>query len=45
MRRRVWETPKLLYVGSVAKAIGIGTGKISTLVGDPGEPRKVPSTG
>jgi hypothetical protein len=45
MRQLRWQTPKLLYVGSVAEAIQGGGGKLTADMGDPGEPKKVPSTG
>jgi hypothetical protein len=45
MRRSLWQTPTLLYVGSVAQAIQGGQGKLTADLGDPGEPLKVPSTG
>jgi len=40
-----WEAPRLAYVGDVAEILQTGTGKVSTSVGDPGEPRKPPSPG
>jgi hypothetical protein len=44
-RRQTWEPMRLVRVGTVAQVLRGGGGKISILTGDPGEPRKVPSTG
>ena len=40
--RRPWEAPTVLPVGTVASVLQSGSGKVTTVTGDPGEPRKVP---
>lgn len=40
---RVWETPTLRAVGTVGDVLKNGGGKVTVIIGDPGEPRKVPS--
>ena len=40
-----WESMRVTYLGNVAEIVRQGGGKITTLIGDPGEPRKVPPTG
>jgi hypothetical protein len=42
---RPWQAMTVTEVGLVADVVKGGGGKISTKTGDPGEPRKVPSTG
>lgn len=44
-RERQWEPMRVTYLGNVAEVVQQGGGKISITTGDPGEPRKVPSTG
>jgi hypothetical protein len=39
-----WVPMKLNYLGNVQALLQQGGGKLSADVGDPGEPRKVPST-
>jgi hypothetical protein len=43
--RRPWEPPTVKSVGTIGEIVRQGGGKVSILSGDPGEPRKVPSTG
>jgi hypothetical protein len=43
--KSVWRCPKLSVEGNVSELVLGGQGKLSTTTGDPGEPRKVPSTG
>jgi hypothetical protein len=46
MKNRLpWESMRVTYLGNVAEIVQQGGGKITILFGDPGEPRKVPSTG
>jgi hypothetical protein len=46
MKNRLpWESMRVTYLGNVAEIVQQGGGKITTLTGDPGEPRKVPPTG
>lgn len=46
MRDRLpWESMRVTYLGNVAEIVRQGGGKITTITGDPGEPRKVPPTG
>ena len=40
-----WVPMVLRYLGNVQTFLQQGGGKVSILSGDPGEPRKVPSTG
>jgi hypothetical protein len=40
-----WESMRVTYLGNVAEIVRQGGGKITIVVGDPGEPRKVPPTG
>jgi hypothetical protein len=43
--RLPWESMRVTYLGNVAEIVRQGGGKITTITGDPGEPRKVPPTG
>jgi hypothetical protein len=43
--QRQWEPMRVTYLGNVAEVVQQGGAKLSTTTGDPGEPRKVPSTG
>jgi hypothetical protein len=43
--KRTWEPIRLCFVGHVSAALRGGGGKLSATTGDPGEPRKVPSSG
>lgn len=43
--QRRWEPMRVKYLGNVAEIVQQGGGKITITIGDPGEPRKVPSTG
>jgi hypothetical protein len=43
--KKPWASPLLRYVGTVARVLQVGNGKITSVTGDPGEPKKVPSTG
>lgn len=43
--KHAWHRPELVVLGKFAELVQQGGGKISILTGDPGEPRKVPSTG
>lgn len=46
MKNRLpWESMRVTYLGNVAEIVQGGVGKLTTTTGDPGEPRKVPSTG
>jgi hypothetical protein len=40
-----WEPMRVVYLGNVADIVQQGGGKLTATMGDPGEPRKVPSTG
>ena len=40
-----WEPMKLSSVGHVSEVVEQGGGKITFVIGDPGEPRKVKPTG
>ena len=40
-----WEPMKLSSVGHVSEVVEQGGGKITFVIGDPGEPRKVRPTG
>ena len=40
-----WAPMQLTYVGNVQALLQQGGAKLSATTGDPGEPRKVPSTG
>ena len=40
--KRAWETPELRPVGTLGALLRGGNGKLTTVTGDPGEPRKVP---
>jgi hypothetical protein len=44
-KRQTWEPIRLQYVGQLGKVLRGGGGKLSATTGDPGEARKVPSTG
>jgi hypothetical protein len=37
-----WEAPKMVYVGQVSEVLQGGTGKLSAVPTDPGEPQKTP---
>jgi hypothetical protein len=41
--KKPWQRPELTAVGSVGDVLQGGTGKVTVIVGDPGEPQKVPS--
>jgi hypothetical protein len=41
--KKPWHPPELTPVGSVSDVLQGGTGKVTVIVGDPGEPQKVPS--
>ena len=43
--RLPWESMQVTYLGNVAEIVRQGGGKLTAATGDPGEPRKVPSTG
>jgi hypothetical protein len=43
--RRPWEPPAVKTVGTIGSVLRQGNGKFTTTVGDPGEPRKVDSSG
>jgi hypothetical protein len=43
--RLPWQSMRVTYLGNVAEIVQQGGGKITITTGDPGEPRKVPSTG
>lgn len=40
--RRKWQRPTVTPVGTLSDVLRGGPGKLTTVVGDPGEPRKVP---
>lgn len=40
-----WKPMRIDLIGSVSQVVLQGGGKLTADVGDPGEPRKVPSTG
>ena len=44
LEKKIWEQPKLEMIGKINEIVQVGEGKESFDVGDPGEPRKVPST-
>ena len=44
-KQHEWVPMQLTYLGNVQAFLQQGGGKVSILTGDPGEPRKVPSTG
>jgi hypothetical protein len=41
--RQPWQRPALKSVGTVGDVLQGGNGKVTVIVGDPGEPQKVPS--
>ena len=41
--RRRWNPPALKPVGTVGDVLKGGNGKVTVVVGDPGEPQKVPA--
>ena len=41
--RRSWQRPTLKAAGTVSDVLQGGTGKVTVVVGDPGESQKVPS--
>jgi len=43
--RRPWVRPTVKTVGTIGGVLRQGGGKFTTTVGDPGEPRKVDSSG
>lgn len=43
--QKPWEKPEVTPIGRAADILRQGGGKISVIVGDPGEPKKVPPTG
>ena len=43
--RRPWEPPAVRPVGTIGSVLRGGGGKFTTTVGDPGEARKVDSSG
>lgn len=43
--KKTWRTPVLTELGKFSSLVLQGGGKLSATTGDPGEPRKVPSTG
>jgi hypothetical protein len=42
--QKLWEVPKMVYVGQVSDVLQGGGGKISAVPTDPGEPQKTPPT-
>jgi hypothetical protein len=44
-KQPMWVPMQLTYLGNVQSLLQGGGGKLSSDQGDPGEPRKVPSTG
>jgi hypothetical protein len=43
--KKSWEPMKMIPVGHISNVVEQGGGKITTIIGDPGEPRKVAPTG
>lgn len=43
--KKQWTAPKLISFGKLSAQVLQGGGKITIIVGDPGEPRKVGPTG
>ena len=41
--RKQWQRPALKPAGTVGDVLQGGTGKVTVVVGDPGEPMKVPA--
>ncbi len=41
--RKSWQRPALKPAGTVGDVLQGGTGKVTVVVGDPGEPMKVPA--
>jgi hypothetical protein len=41
--RQPWRRPELKSVGTVGDVLQGGMGKVTVVVGDPGEPQKVPA--
>ena len=41
--RKTWQRPELKPAGRVGDVLQGGTGKVTVVVGDPGESQKVPS--
>jgi hypothetical protein len=41
--RKPWQRPALKPAGTVGDVLQGGTGKVTVVVGDPGEPMKVPA--
>jgi len=44
-QRKLWEPMTVTCVGEAADIVQGGGGKMTSTTGDPGEPRKVPSSG
>ena len=42
--RRAWQRPAVLPAGTLGDLVQFGTGKVTVVTGDPGEPQKVPAT-
>lgn len=43
--KKTWEPMRMELLGNVSQFVLQGGGKLTADTGDPGEPRKVPSTG
>jgi hypothetical protein len=41
--KKAWQRPELKQTGTVGDVLQGGTGKVTVVVGDPGESQKVPS--
>lgn len=41
--KKLWQRPELKPAGKVGDVLQGGTGKMTVVVGDPGEPQKVPA--
>ena len=40
--RQPWQPPAVTPVGTISSVLQGGSGKVTVVTGDPGEPRKVP---
>lgn len=40
--RRIWQRPAITPAGTVSSVLQSGSGKVTVVTGDPGEPHKVP---
>ena len=41
---RAWQPPAVTPAGTLGELVHFGTGKVTVVTGDPGEPQKVPAT-